>query len=287
MSGLAFISYRRDDASQIAQALYMQLKEPFGSGQLFMDVNSIRAGQEWPERIERKLDAATVVLAVIGPGWLTATDRHGKRRIDDQSDWVRKELLFAMQKGTPIIPIVVNHMQNLPDTASLPPKLRGLNLAQAKVLRLDPSEWRADLLILSNDLLDHGLRRDETHSHAPSLEKAKTEALSEDELALELKGLPEWEEWVDALALEYPRERHELRRTFVFASFLEAIEFMHFIAPRFEKSEHHPRWGNEANELRIGLTTWDALNKITHYDVAAAHMVDDAYSEFKAGRSNA
>jgi 4a-hydroxytetrahydrobiopterin dehydratase len=95
--------------------------------------------------------------------------------------------------------------------------------------------------------------------------------------------LPEWEEWVDALALEYPRVRQELRRTFTFGDFTEAVRFMQFIAPRFDERRHHPRWGNEWNLLRIRLTTWDAGNKITKFDVGAAHMIDAAYREFKAG----
>jgi len=107
MAGLAFINYRRDDTSQIAQALYMQLKETFGAGQLFMDVNSIRLGQKWPAHIARKLDEATVVLALMGPGWPTVRNKDGKRRIEDRSDWVRKELLHAIAKRTPIIPIAI------------------------------------------------------------------------------------------------------------------------------------------------------------------------------------
>jgi pterin-4a-carbinolamine dehydratase len=287
MPGLAFINYRRDETSQIAQALYMQLKESFGAGQLFLDVNSIRIGEEWPNRIKHKLETATVVLALIGPGWLTTMNKHGKRRIDDPSDWVRKELVYAIEKKTPIVPIVINHKQNLPDAAGLPPKLRSLNLAQAKVLHLDPAEWRADLLVLSRELLNFGLRQERLHWQPPSLKKQEeARPLSEDELAGALKTLPEWEEWVDALALEYPLERHELRRTFMFDSFLEAIEFMKEIAPLCEDAQHHPRWGNEANELRIRFTTWDAGNKITHHDVKAALMVDNAYREFKARRKN-
>jgi pterin-4a-carbinolamine dehydratase len=286
MAGLAFINYRRDDTSQIAQALYMQLKESFGAGQLFMDVNSIRAGEEWPERVKHKLENATVVLALIGPGWLTVMNTHGKRRIDDPSDWVRKELLHAIEKGTPIVPIVINHAQNLPDAAGLPPKLRSLHLAQARVLHLDPAEWRADLLVLSRELLRYGLRQERGHWHPPSLKKGETPPLTEDELVVALKTLPEWEEWVDALALEYPLERHELRRTFTFGDFLEAIDFMKEIAPLCEEAQHHPRWGNEANELRICFTTWDAGNKITQHDVKAALTVDNAYREFKARRKH-
>jgi hypothetical protein len=57
MTGLAFISYRRDDTREIAQALYLQLKQDFGAGQLFMDVNPIRAGEAC--RLEQSPHAPT------------------------------------------------------------------------------------------------------------------------------------------------------------------------------------------------------------------------------------
>ena len=106
MTGLAFISYRRDDSAQISQGLYFQLKARFGSGQLFMDVNSVMVGQPWPARIQTRLQKASVVLAVIGPGWLTAADKFGRRKLDAPTDWVREELSVALSDGIPIILLV-------------------------------------------------------------------------------------------------------------------------------------------------------------------------------------
>lgn len=281
MPGLAFISYRRDDTKEIAQALFLQLKQDFGSGQLFMDYNSIRAGEAWPDRVREQLDDATVILALIGPGWLTAHDKYGRRRIDDPTDWVRNEILQGIQRGIPIIPVVINHTENLPDPDGLPPELQQLPLTQAKVLRLD-ADWTSDVEALSKLLPRYGLVRDQVPPQpAGSAQKARTPALDEEELASALQELPEWEEWADSLAIEYPNIRQELRRTFTFTDFTEAIAFMTFIAPRFEARQHHPRWANDWNTVRIRLTTWDAGNKITKYDVDTAHMVDAAYREFK------
>lgn len=235
MTGLAFISYRRDDTREIAQALYLQLKQDFGAGQLFMDVNSIRAGEAWPDRVRQRLAGASVLLALIGPGWLRATDKYGRRRIDDKTDWVRNEILFALQKPIPIVPVVINHTENLPEPEGLPPELARLPLTQAKILRLD-TEWTVDVAALSNLLTQYGLFRDEMpRSPLPSAQKRQTPALTEQELGEALEGLPEWEEWVDSLAIEYPGVRQELRRTFTFQSFPEAIAFMSFVAPRFEE----------------------------------------------------
>src|SRR2546421_12487871 len=107
MPGLAFISYRRDDTGSEAQGLYLQLKGRFGSGQLFMDVNSVPVGSPWPQRVKDKLLKATVVLAMIGPGWLTASDQYGRGRLDFPDDWVHLELATGLARGTPIIAVVV------------------------------------------------------------------------------------------------------------------------------------------------------------------------------------
>ena len=282
---LAFLSYRRDDTSQVAQALYLQLKEQFGSGQLFMDVNSIRAGEAWPERIRRKLEEATLVLPLIGPGWLRAADKYGRRRIDDDNDWVRNELIGALQRRIPIVPIVINHTANLPDPEGLPPPLQPLPLLQTKILRLDPAEWAGDVRTLSEILVDRGFRPRELPSQPRPSERIRRDypPLTDEELAAAMAELPEWEQWSDSLALEYPRIRQELQRTFQFKKFVEAIEFMHWIARRFDETRppHHPRWGNDWKSVRIRLTTWDVGNKITALDVKTAKMIDAQYETFK------
>src|SRR5258708_21107450 len=190
MSGLAFVSYRRGDTSRVAQALYLQLKEMFGAGQLFMDTNSIRAGEAWPARVKSRLQDATVLLALMGPGWWIAADKFGRGRIDDRTDWVRKEILDALKKPTPIIPIVINHTQNLPDPDGLPRELKALPLRQAKILRLDPAERTGDVAALSNLLPEFGLFREGIPPQPPPcLSKSLTPSLTKDELAPTLASL--------------------------------------------------------------------------------------------------
>jgi hypothetical protein len=45
---------------------------------------------------------------VIGPRWLELSDEQGNRRIDDSSDIVRIEISTALQRGIPVIPILLN-----------------------------------------------------------------------------------------------------------------------------------------------------------------------------------
>src|SRR5438477_7717654 len=102
----AFISYRRGDSSPVARWLGEAIEQNFGKTSVFVDTSAIQTGDEWPKRIEKSLKKASVVIAVIGPEWLKAQDKYNRRRIDDPCDWVRKEIMYALQNKLPIIPLL-------------------------------------------------------------------------------------------------------------------------------------------------------------------------------------
>ena len=283
MAGLAFVNYRRDDTAALAHSLYLQLKARFGSGQLFMDVNSISPGQEWPARIRSRLEKASVMLALIGPGWLHASDEFGRRRIDFDEDWVRLELASTLHDDKPILPVLVGNDTPPPPAMALPVVLQELAAKQALSLRTEPREWAAGVKTIGDELLNYGLTDQGIMPDVlpvPSLEKARTQPLGEDRLSEELRELPGWEPWEDNLAREFPLVRQELRKNFVFETFELAAGFMTFMAPRFSELNHHPRWGNEWRIVQIRLSTWDARNRITEYDIAAARLVERSYPEY-------
>lgn len=53
------------------------------------------------------MNQATVVLALIGSSWLRSADEYGRRRLDISDDWVRNELLAAIDSGKSVIPILL------------------------------------------------------------------------------------------------------------------------------------------------------------------------------------
>ena len=84
-----FISYRRNDRSSHVLTLKTLLCEALGESAVFHDVD-MPAGTNFPIKLRGELDRAAVVLAVIGPEWLSSADAiTGKRRLDDEKDWVR------------------------------------------------------------------------------------------------------------------------------------------------------------------------------------------------------
>jgi hypothetical protein len=69
-----FVSYRRDDARGDAGRLTDNLKLHFGDKQVFRDLEAIEAGVDFVEAINNAVSQCAVLLAIVGPNWLKATD---------------------------------------------------------------------------------------------------------------------------------------------------------------------------------------------------------------------
>jgi hypothetical protein len=134
-----------------------------------MDRSGIASGDLWSERLRQSVDRATIVLALIGSNWLRSADVYGRRRLDLPDDWVRNELLVAIERGTTIIPVLVGGSATLPPAEALPLKLRPLLNYQDYSLRDD--HWDQDLDQLSRLLtVSHGFREVDQRVPLPQLE---------------------------------------------------------------------------------------------------------------------
>src|SRR5215467_2804787 len=141
-AGRIFISYRREDAGYPAGWLYDVLVSHFGADRVFKDVDSIEPGDDFAEVIGAAVGSCSVLLAVIGVGWLAAADDDGRRRLDDPSDLVRLEIETALQRGIRVIPVLVAGAR-IPRRAELPASLDVLAGRQA--VELSYARFSADL----------------------------------------------------------------------------------------------------------------------------------------------
>lgn len=91
-----FISYRRDDASDVTGRIYDRLIQHFGKPFVFKDVDSIPLGIDFRKHLGDSVGRCDVLLAVIGKRWLIGNV--GQRRIDDVGDFVRAEIEAALQR---------------------------------------------------------------------------------------------------------------------------------------------------------------------------------------------
>ena len=103
-----FLSYRRDDAFA-ANWLAKRLIKSFGRDQVFVDVESIPAGENFPKAIRSAVQSCDVLLAVIGPQWVDATNEKGIRRLDDPADFVRLEIEAALNRRIRVIPVLIGN----------------------------------------------------------------------------------------------------------------------------------------------------------------------------------
>src|SRR5437773_1319137 len=101
------ISYRREDSLPIAGRLYDRLQAKFGKKNVFMDFDSIPPGIDFRVHIKQTIERSNLVVAIIGPGWV-GEESNGSRRIDDENDFVRLEIAYALERGVPVIPILIN-----------------------------------------------------------------------------------------------------------------------------------------------------------------------------------
>ena len=129
-----FISYRREDSSGYAGRLFDIISAHFGRSNTFMDLDTIEGGDDFSKVIGDKIGASDVLLAVIGPHWVTASEAGGTRRLDNPRDFVRLEVGKALQRGIRVIPVLVGGA-SLPRPEDLPEDLRPLCDRQAMEIR--------------------------------------------------------------------------------------------------------------------------------------------------------
>jgi TIR domain len=140
--GRVFISYRRDDASGTTGRLYDRLVGHLGADRVFMDVDSISPGFEFARVIESAVASCDVVLVVIGDGWLSTTDKVGRRRLDNPNDFVALEIKAGLNRNIPVIPVLVDRAEQVRED-ELPLPLAGL--ARRQSVRLDHESFSADV----------------------------------------------------------------------------------------------------------------------------------------------
>ena len=120
-----FISYRRDDGAVHARALYGSLALEFGPGHVFFDVEGIDHGDAFASVIDQRIKACDVVVAVIGPQWMTLAGADGQPRIRSPRDYVRHEIASALRRRKGLIPVLIGGA-GMPERAQLPDDIAGL-----------------------------------------------------------------------------------------------------------------------------------------------------------------
>jgi serine/threonine protein kinase len=146
-----FICYRRDDSADITGRIYDWLLRQFGEAALFKDVDSIPYGMDFRAEIDKAISSCTAVLAIVGQRWLAKSGRQKQRDIDSPTDYVRIELVSALRRQIPIIPVLVAG-GSMPSADTLPDEIREFSYRNAIQVKPDP-DFRSDMDRLIKGLL--------------------------------------------------------------------------------------------------------------------------------------
>jgi hypothetical protein len=139
-----FISYRRADSMTITGRIHDRLVDAFGDENVFKDVDNLPIGVDFRSVINREIGSSDVLLVIIGPNWVNATDEYGQRRLDTPTDFVRIEVELALRRKTLlIVPLLVNGAM-MPTEDQLPEPIRDLVFRHAAIVRDDP-DFRRDI----------------------------------------------------------------------------------------------------------------------------------------------
>jgi len=142
MQGI-FINYRRQDSQSAAGRLADHIKENLADVPVFRDVETIEPGVNFMVAINRALESCGVLLAVIGPQWLSLTDAAGRRRLDHPNDYTRLEITTALKRpDVRVIPVLVEGAQ-MPERDDLPEDLQAL--CDRNAIELTDKRWNFDV----------------------------------------------------------------------------------------------------------------------------------------------
>lgn len=144
-----FVNYRRGDDAGTVGRLFDRLEQAFGRDAVFMDIEGhIKPGDDYVEVLRSQIARCDILLAVVGPRWLTITDIDGRRRLDNPEDWVRVEIVTALEAGATkrVIPVLVAGAQ-MPNAGDLPDDLKPFARKQAVRLTLERFNQDAKSLV--------------------------------------------------------------------------------------------------------------------------------------------
>jgi pterin-4a-carbinolamine dehydratase len=273
-----FISYRRQDTAPIALLLKNEIEKRLQFVRVSVDVEEMKSGDPFPERLRQLIDGAHATLVLIGKQWMPRRGEAPPPSVE--KDWVAEEIAYSHTAPIAlpevdrlglarreIIPLFADCERGFAQF-DLPPQIEFLSALHGE--HIDYAGWPSAIGPLLDRLAVKLLlkKRPDTDEYPkPDLAKARTQPLADAELAQILR-YDDFEGWyidnygnVDVTYLV---------KTFKFPHFNNAADFMALVSDHCRVLDHHPEWRNVFNHVTVSLTTWDAHRRVTIYDLNLA-----------------
>jgi hypothetical protein len=137
-----FINFRNFDGDWAALAIRNTLIERLDDDEVFLSSFSIMLGADWAAELLNRAAECDVLLAIIGPRWLTVTGQDGRPKLGAADDWVSREIEAALAARRAVVPVLVDGADRLRE-ADLPPRIA--RLAGLQGYRLNRPQYAADM----------------------------------------------------------------------------------------------------------------------------------------------
>jgi hypothetical protein len=128
---LVFLNYRSCDDTAAVELLDRELVARLGERAVFRDNRTLQPGTRFEAQLIEKAQRCTVLLVLIGRYWEQIA---GHRWLDDEHDWVRREIAAALKEQVRVVPVLVG-ARGLLKPEDLPDDIRALASHQVLVLR--------------------------------------------------------------------------------------------------------------------------------------------------------
>jgi hypothetical protein len=148
---LIFINFRNGDGQWAAKLLKDTLAARFGADRVFLSSDSIRLAAQSSDVLLETARTCDVLLALIGPDWLTAANSKGQAKLFMADDWVRREIAAALRAGRNVAPVLLDGTPQLA-ADQLPPDIR--ELANRQGGRLSRRQFDTDAHGLAESLIE-------------------------------------------------------------------------------------------------------------------------------------
>jgi len=216
-------------------------------------------------------------MALIGPGWLEA-DAQGRRKIDSQEDWVRREIREALERGIPVLPVLGSGAR-MPAAKDLPADLERFarlqalsmadmrfypllsdSLAQAGIRGVDAAggEQPASRVVLAGSLLKRQAER---------LQIRAKELIREGQTGRALEELNEGTELMMALLDFVPGEQElDVQLSYIYGA----------LAQEFDRTSQ-PEMASRYRDLQLGILkrVKDDLSAFDYLTGNAASVIEE------------
>jgi RES domain-containing protein len=135
---LVFLNYRSSDDTTVVDLLDRELTERLGRRAVFRDYRSLRLGIPYPDQLLERVRQCKVLLVLIGRYW---EELNGHRWLDDENDWVRRELVAALGEDgrVCVVPVLVG-ARKMVRAEDLPEEIRAVANLPALTLQAHYTE---------------------------------------------------------------------------------------------------------------------------------------------------